>query len=117
MPLMRRGSKVPLPAIRHWSVAVAAHPRGRRHGAHDNGAAQYLEVRMTEDEYPLRLAAATGNPRCVAQIHLIRDISEEEGIRPRISSGISASCPFEAVPGTDLCVRHLNGEKIPGELG
>ena len=34
---------------------------------------------MTEDEYPLRLAAATRNPRCVAQVGLPRDLSEEEG--------------------------------------
>jgi hypothetical protein len=71
---------------------------------------------MTEDEYPLGLAAATGNPRCVAQIKLSRDLSEEERIRPGVSWVMAARCSFEVVPGTDLCVRHLNGEKIPGEL-
>lgn len=73
-------------------------------------------VSMTEDEYPLRLAAATRNPRCVAQAKLSWDISEEEGIRPGVSRVMTACCPFEVVPGTDLCVRHLNGEEIPGEL-
>ncbi len=74
------------------------------------------KVSMTEDEYPLRLAAATRNPRCVAQAELPRDISEEEGIRPGVNRAMTARCPFEVVLGTDLCVRHLNGEKIPGEL-
>ena len=68
---------------------------------------------MTEDEYPLRLAAMTGNPRCEAQIKMSRDLSEEEGIRPGVSLVMPARCPFEVVPGTDLCVRHLNGEEIP----
>jgi hypothetical protein len=37
---------------------------------------------MTEDEYPLRLAAATRRPRCMGQIKLPRDLPEEEGSRP-----------------------------------
>lgn len=53
---------------------------------------------MTEDQYPLRLAAATGNPRCVALIKLSGDLSEEEGIRPGISRVMPARCPFEVVP-------------------
>jgi hypothetical protein len=52
----------------------------------------------------------------VAQAKLPRDISDEEGIRPGVSRVMTARCPFEVVPGTDLCSRHLNGEKIPGEL-
>lgn len=79
-------------------------------------ATDMAKVSMTEDEYPLRLAAATRNPRCVAQAKLPWDISEEEGIRPGVSRVMTARCPFEVVPGTDLCVRHLNGEGIPGEL-
>jgi hypothetical protein len=75
-----------------------------------------VKVSMTEDEHPLRLAAATRNPRCVAQAKLAWDISEEEGIRPGVNRVMTARCPFEVVPGTDLCVRHLNSEQIPGEI-
>ena len=52
----------------------------------------------------------------MGQIKLSRDLSEEAGIRPGVSLVMPARCPFEVVPGTDLCVRHLNGEEIPGEL-
>ncbi len=68
---------------------------------------------MTEDEYPMRLAAATGNPRCTGRVRLSHDLSKDEGsdIRPGISYVSHARCPFEVVPGTDLCIRHLNGEE------
>lgn len=81
-----------------------------------SAASQDPEISVTEDEYPLRLAAVTRNPRCVARVELPRDLSEEEGIRPGVNRVMSARCPFEVVPETDLCVRHLNGEKISEEI-
>jgi hypothetical protein len=77
---------------------------------------EMAKASVTEDEYPLRLAAVTRNPRCAAWPTLSWDISEREGIQPGISQGMTARCPFEVVPGTALCIRHLTGEKIPGEL-